>query len=440
MEKWRAVYMMSSWITIWREQLQANSYVLLKLVSQSISLTRFSLVRHPMCGVGALLFNIYLIANSFSILAADDLQNANENRWVEMLRAQTPQVSESRQRTAIAMTVAALAQSGRETEAKDIALQQIDDDTKNSLLTSVIDSLSQRSLFDKALSVASEISEPVWKERATHFVAMALAKVGELERAEKLVEAMSDAYHKERIDIEVCEYLARKGNFEDALTRSSAIADPYRKQVATQLIERIRNGTPSPLEQLSGSLRMRIHTLTAFSSEGTYDAAILAIVAAKAGDHASALKHIQDSIGDTTTTNFPPQKIPIAILASVAFIELGDRKGASELVERLYESADHEWSGLSTAFGTPILMSLLVRLERLDAIDEILKQKRKGFDSDPTEFWYLFTLDSLAESLVEQGRIAEFESRLSLASTPDEKLYLLMGAIIGAEYARQNKP
>ena len=412
----------------------------LKLGCQSVSPGLLSFVRHPMYRIGALLFAIYFIANSYSCLAADDLLKARETRWVEMLREQIPQVSESRQRTAIAMTVSALAQTGRDTEAKEIALKQTDDDTKNSLLTSITASLAQQSLFDKAISVVSEISEPAWKERATHFVAMALAKGGELERAENLAEEMSEAYHKDRVATEVCEYLARKGKFDDALTRAREITDTYRKQEATRLIERIRDGTPSPLEQLSGSLRFRIQTLTAFSSEGTYDSAILAIVAAKSGDHATATKHIQDAIGETKALDIPPKKIPIAILASVAFVELGDKKAAGDLVERLYESAGKDWSGLSTAFGAPILMYLLVRLERFDAIDEILKVEREEFDSDPTEFWYLFSLESVAESLVEQGYNSEFESRIARVSTPDEKLYLLMGAIIGAEFARRTKP
>ena len=75
-------------------------------------------------------------------------------------------------------------------------------------------------------------------------------------------------------------------------------------------------------------------------------------------------------------------------------------------------------------------MSLLVRLERFDAIDEILKKRREKFESAPTESGYLFTLESVAESLVEQDHIAEFESLLAHVQTSEEKLYLLMGAII----------
>jgi len=108
-----------------------------------------------------------------------------------------------------------------------------------------------------------------------------------------------------------------------------------------------------------------------------------------------------------------------------------------DLVEKLYESVGKDWSCLSTTFGGPILMSLLVRLERFDAIDRILERECERFKSDPAETSYLFTLESLAESLVEQGRLSEFEARLASVRTPEERLYLLLGAIIGADYAQR---
>ena len=109
-----------------------------------------------------------------------------------------------------------------------------------------------------------------------------------------------------------------------------------------------------------------------------------------------------------------------------------------DLVEKLYESVGKDWSGLSTTFGSPILMSLLVRLERFDAIDRILEREFERFKSDPAETSYLFTLESLAEALVEQGRLSEFEARLASVRTPEERLYLLLGAIVGADYAQRS--
>ena len=382
---------------------------------------------------------LLIVPTNWSRSTADDLLNVRKANWLEMLREQIPQVSESQHRTAIAMTVGVLAETGHETEAQTIALSQEDEDTKNSLMTSIATSLAQKGLFDAAFATVDKISEPRWKEQATHFVGMALAGKGELERAESLIRQMSDDYHKDRVLADICEYLARAGKIEEAFTRARDISDSYRKSESNKAIERLRDGTPSPLEQLSGSLRDRISTMTAFSSDGTYDAAILAIVAAKAGDEEGVRKYINNAIGESKNRGIPPKKIPTAILASVAFVELGNEKEAGNLVERLYGSVGRDWSGLSTAFGSPILISLLVRLERFDAIDEILKRKREVFQADPTESWYLFTLESVAESLVEQDYISEFESRLDLARTPDEKLYLLMGAIIGGDYAQRTK-
>ena len=178
----------------------------------------------------------------------------------------------------------------------------------NSLLTGIANSLAQKLLFENAFSVVSEISEPEWKEKATHFIAVELASQGELELAERLVREMSEDRHREPVLAKICEYLAREGKFDEALLRSREIANSYRSSEVTKLIERIRDGTPTPLEQLTGSMHDRIHTLTAFSSNGTYDSAILAIVAAKAGDPATASKHIRDFVGDSNTFDFNPRK------------------------------------------------------------------------------------------------------------------------------------
>lgn len=393
-----------------------------------------------MCRISDVAFAAMILAVSFSMLAADDVLRTSQARWLKMLREQIPRVSDSEQRTATAMTVVILTEAGHSLDAIEIARQQSNADTKNSLLISIATSLAQQSAFETAFSTVNEISDAVSKERAKHEVARALAKAGELERAESLIQELSEDYFIERVIAEVCEYLARDGKLDEALTRSIGITDSYRKNEVEKLIERIRNGTATPLEQLSDSLRDRVHTLTAFPSDGTYDSVILAIVAAKAGDRAGALKHIRESIGQLDSVDIPPKKIPTAILACVALAELDDMDAAGDLVVSLYNSAGKDWSGLSTAFGSPILMSLLVRLERFDAIDEIVKRKREGFDSDPTSSWYLSTLESLAESLVEQGRIEELESRLERVNTPEERLYLLMGAIIGADYARRTKP
>ncbi|XZE36334.1 hypothetical protein SH501x_001896 [Pirellulaceae bacterium SH501] len=390
--------------------------------------------------ISYVLLVLLILLTDWARSVADDSLKAREASWIRTLLEQIPRVSESQQRTAIAMTVSVLADTGHEAEAKTIALRQTDEDTKNSLLTSIATSLAQKSLFDSAFAAVDAIAEPRWKERATHFVGIALARKGELGRAEALIRQMSDDYHKDCVLGGICEYLARDGKIDEAFTRAREISDAYRKSESIKAIERLRDGTPSPLEQLSGSLRDRIRTMTAFSSEGTYDAAILAIVAAKNGDRNGVEKHIGDAIGESKTRGIPPKKIPTAILAAVAYVELEEKDEAGNMVERLYGSVGQDWSGLSTAFGSPILISLLVHLERFDAIDEILLRKREVFQTDPAESLYFFTLESVGESLVEQGHLAEFESRLDQAKTPEEKLYLLMGAIIGSDYARRTKP
>lgn len=368
---------------------------------------------------------------------ADDSLEAREIEWLTSLREQIPQVSVSQQHISIAYLVAVLVETGRFQEARTIALNQPDAERRYSRLADISVALAKVSRFDEALETIDEISNLHWKERATYFIALELASQGNLSQAESLLSEMPDGNRRDSVVAEICKFLAQNGEFDQALARATEIKGEHQKGETTEFIHNLRDGKSKPIDQLTGSLRDRVSTLIAFSSDGAYDAVISAIVAAQAGDREQALKLVEQSIRDANTPDFPPKKLTTAILACVVYVEIDDLKAAGDMATKLYAASDNDWSGLSTAFGNPILMSLLVRLERFDAIDEILARKRENYRSDPSESSYLFTTESLAEALVEYGRLDEFERRRTELQSADEKLYLLMGAIIGADYSRQ---
>ncbi len=383
-----------------------------------------------------------LIAVVFALccrgLAADDSLTVSTRKWLEIARELTPQVSEAQQSYAQAMYVAVLAEAGQYEEAQAFAMQK-DGDTRYSGLRIVIKALASKSDFEKALLIVRDIPHPGWKVGVTRDVAIEFARQGKLDRAEELIADMADGYDKDFVVSEICKHLASNGKFDEAITQSQRITDASRKAEAIKRINKLRDRTPSPLEQLNGSLHDHIVTLTAFSSDGSYDTAIRAIVAAKAGDRAQAKKHLVDCIGDTNALDIPPRETTTLILASVALVELGESKVAGDLIEKLYKRSGKDWTRITTFFGRPILFSLLVRLDRRDAIDAILAKGKKNYEADPTDFSYPSTLQTLATSLVEEGRIAEVDSRLESLKTPDEKLLFVLGAIAGAEYVRQSK-
>lgn len=380
-----------------------------------------------------------LLACSGIGLAADDSLTVNTRKWLEIVRELRPQVSEAQQSYAQAMSVAVLADAGQYEEARAFAMVQ-EGDTRDSRLTSIVISLACKSDFENALLIVRDISNPKWKERGNYKVAIEFARQGNLDRAESLIADMVDESYKDYVVSEICEYFARNGKFDEAITQSHRITGASRKAAATKQIDKLRDRTPSPVEQLKGSIHDHIVTLTAFSSDGSYDTAIRAIVAAKAGDRAQAKKHITDCIGDTNTFEIPPRKMLTAILVSVALVELGESTVAGDIIEKLYVRSGKDWSGVTTTFGRPILFSLLARLERHDAIEAILAKEKKSYEADPTDSSYLSTLQTLATSLVEEGRLTEVDSRLESLKTPDERLFLVLGAITGADYVRQSKP
>lgn len=380
-----------------------------------------------------------LLACSCIRLAADDSLSVSTRNWLEIVRELRPQVSEAQQRYANAMIVTVLAEAGQHAEARALAMEQ-DGDTRHSRLTDIVYALSYKSDLENALLIVRDISDPKWNAKATHFIAIQLARQGNLDHAESLIVDLVDDSYKDRVVSEICEYFARTGKFDEAITQSHRISSSSRKAETTKRINKLRDRTPSPVEQLKGSLHDHIVTLTAFSSDGSYDTAIRAIVAAKAGDRAQAKKHLADCIGDTNTLEIPPRKTTTAILASVALVELGESAVAGAVIEKLYERSGKDWSGVTTTFGRPILFSLLVRLDRRDAIDAILAKGKQKYEADPTDFSYPSTLQALAATLVEENRLTDVDSRLESLKTPDEKFFFVLGAFTGAEYARQSKP
>ncbi len=370
-------------------------------------------------------------------LAADDSLTVSTRKWLEIVRELTPQVSEAQQSYAHRMYVAVLAETGLYEEAQAFAMQK-DGDTRYSELRIVIKALASKSDFEKALLIVRDIPHPGWKVGVTRDVAIEFARQGKLDRAEELIADMADGYDKDFVVSEICKHLASSGKYDEAMTQSHRITGASRKAQAIEQINRLRDKTSSPLEQLKGSLHDHIVALTAFSSDG-YDTAISAIVAAKAGDRAQAEKHLVDCIGDTNALDIPPRETTTLILASVALVELGESKVAGDLIEKLYERSGKDWTRITTTFGRPILFSLLIRLDRRDAIDAILAKGKKSYEADPTDFSYTSALQTLATSLVEEGRVAEVDSRLESLKTPDEKLLFVLGAIAGAEYVRQSK-
>lgn len=379
---------------------------------------------------------ILVCAVNVSYAFADDSLKVRESEWLKSLREQLLEVSDSQQHISIGFVVTVLAETGRFKEARTIALNQSDKGLRDRCLAGISAWLAKGSRVDEALDTIDEISNLDTKEHATYFVAIELASQGNLNRAESLLSEMPDGSRRDGVVAEICEFLAQNGEFDQAAARAAEIKDAYRKRKTKEFIQNVRDGKSQPIEQLTGSLRDRVSTLIAFSSDGAYDAVISAIVAAQAGDREQALKLVEQFIRDANTPDIPPRKLTTAILACVVYIELGDLESAGDMVTKLYVASDNDWSGLSTAFGNPILMSLLVRLERFDAIDAILARKRENYKSDPSESSYLFTIESLGESLIEFGRFDEFERWRAELLSADEKLFLLMGAIIGADYNR----
>ncbi len=374
-----------------------------------------------------------------SYLGAEDPLAARESKWLAELREQIALVSPSEKRTAVAMAVSGLAEAGRDADALLIAAQESDAAAKSSLLATIAVVQARKMFFDKALATINSIADRALKEKATQYVAMELAKAGEVRRAESLAANTSEGALKEQVAAAICELLARKGEFDEAVARAEQIKDDYIKGEVIKSIARIRLAKPSPLEQLTGALHDRAKMLAAFTKDGALDSVISAIAAAQVGDRQRALQLIKESMQDLDKPEIPSRKLSTGILIAVVLVEVGENEAAGTLAEKLTDCMDRSGGGFIELGGQPILMSLLVRLDKLEAADSVLERKKQKYQADPAESSYLFALEALAESLVQFGHLQELEKRIERLKTADEKLYALTGALIGIEYARAAK-
>jgi hypothetical protein len=71
--------------------------------------------------INIVLLSVFVLSGGCPYVVADNGLQATESRWFKMLVEEIPQVSEPQKKTAIAMTVVVLAETGRHAEARLIA-------------------------------------------------------------------------------------------------------------------------------------------------------------------------------------------------------------------------------------------------------------------------------------------------------------------------------
>lgn len=369
---------------------------------------------------------ILLIANSAQ---CDDQNEVHKIRWLKALLVQVNQVSPSNKRTTQSMAAITLTELRRDAEAKSLAKSETSEEIKHSLLLDVVRTQARKLRFDDALTTIEELPEQ-WRERATRYVAVELARAGHIDRAVRFLEPMTDGYNRDQIRAAIAKHLAKKEKYDAAALHVAAIEDEYRHTETRDQIARIQNEDPLPIEKLAGPLRGQVSALTAFSSKGTYDTAISAIVAAQAGDREKAIRFASHALAEAKQPDLPPRDLTSAILAAVVYVELDDSDSAKEIVQNTYTSSRNRGIALTSFFGKPILMGLMVRLEHFEAIDAILEEEHKDYIDDPNSS-YLYTLTAAAQALVEFEHFEKTETRLESLVTADEKASWLMGALIG---------
>ncbi|XZE21036.1 hypothetical protein SH449x_000929 [Pirellulaceae bacterium SH449] len=369
-----------------------------------------------------------------SAVSADDLES-KKTRWLDLLEEQLAEVDEAKRQIAIGTAIFAFVDGGRGEVAEQIAMQQEDLDFRYQLLTGIAQSLAKNGSLDRATAILDSIIDSQWNERASHFVATEEAKLGQIEQAELLLQRVSHETYRIRIVSAICEHLISTKRFDEAQQRAEELADSFSKDELVRAIENARRGQVNLLEQISELWQPYIGMLLMLSEEEKFKTALAAIVAAQAQDRERVVELVDECVSDLNRTRNTSLKIQTSLLLAVALVEIGDNTTASKTVDTVIEVLDRDRRGLASMSWSPIILAILVRLERQETVDAVVEGHRRNQEAGDERFDLNYLLLWLGQSLIENERIEEFETRLGGLKTAEERCFFLIGAICGAKSA-----
>ncbi len=341
---------------------------------------------------------------------ADDGVAKLQATWLESLIPELEKVSDAYSSYATHDCVMLLGEHGRCEQAESLALKPRSAEEQDRLLMGLAVAEARGQHFDDALATAAKVSNASGKDKALQLVGAELARSGQLDRANNLAASITEAGYRYLLVSALCEALAKKGDVELARKRAKEIEDePLRARTLTT-IESIQQGTGTQLESLKLPMRDYVRASIGFALDNQHETLIAAIVAAQAMNRDKALKLLTQANKDPHADLKSRGNRTLAILKLVALAELQDSAMTTELINKFFSAADHDWTKVVSTFGhKPLLLRALVQLNRTDAVEAILKAERKRYKADPSSSSYLEFIRYVAAAEVEFGKIEQLQ-------------------------------
>ncbi|MCC9655266.1 hypothetical protein [Rhodopirellula halodulae] len=384
----------------------------------------------------AAFFNLICILAMATPCVASD-SNKLRHRWNDRLEAELAELSDEDQEHPRNILIVSKASAGEIEEAISIVSDVVPRERRAEMLGYVAACQAQAGELRGATETVNLIASSVSRQFAWKRVIQVLASVRRLDDARNLLKHLDEISIRDDVLALLALAHAKEGAFEVASETAETISSKDIRNDVAAKIRTVRGGEINPIEKLKrGYIRDQISVLTAFSGPNAYREPILAIAAAQNGDAASLDRLAKAATDDAGTSLLEPRLSTTSVLLAVAFANSGNTAKAKRLINAGYEASGRDDRfGTVNAFGSPILVYLMIQLEMQQLLLEDFARTRSegGRTSEQT-------LQAMGAAFAELERLESGEEIYKTLRNPVEKSNFCVGVLTGLDYLQRTKP
>lgn len=349
-------------------------------------------------------------------------------KWIARITTDLFKIEEEEEdrESAVTMAAFALATAGEDDRAIEVTRRLLPPEKRKGALLGIACVLSQGGRLEEALGTVAECPTDDDRQFALAIVAIQQAQRGEVEGAIELLPKVEKGSHRERVLAAIAEAQAKAGEVRLARDTAKRIADGKRRGRA---LERVNNaGQEDPISKLRSTfLRQQIAAILLFSGKDSQRDAIRAIAAAEENDRSALTRHMNAALAESEG-NAPLQRSTTHTLLAVALAEVGDREEARQMVLRSRKAESKEWLGVSSIFGSPILVSVLVRLDMNRELEALMDSLRES-NTIAGPIAYHSDLHAIGATCAELERLDQADEYYDQLESPLERVHFAAGVL-----------
>ena len=355
---------------------------------------------------------------------APDLKKERE-AWLSRLDIEIVKIDDDEERANAAQyVIIAFSTAGDFSGARRIMDHHVPANQRGSALIYIADGQSSADLLDAALATAKEAKEVFIQQRILGLIAIRQAQRGDLKDATALLSKITNPDARDWALSSIAEAQANAGDLRAAEASVAAIVDKDKK---SQAQEAIKTAQADPIREIrSKVIRDSLSAMLSFSGQAKQTEAIQAIVAAQKKDEEGLQKHVRAAL-EQVKDGIALEQATTCTLLAVALAEAGRDEEAKQMILAARKANDQEWLGVSSLFGSPIIVHLLIRLDFKEEFDEFMN----SFDKDDSlaRLGYLTNLLTAGSTYAYLHRLADAETYYRQLKLSAERVHFAAGVL-----------